>query len=88
MSIRLRTVTKDDVVLARAIAKKHGIKHCKKGTAKSSPIYVGRQTVRVEKDVATALVKELQESGFYIESSSLGLVEHDIADVFAIHPTC
>ena len=87
MSVRIRTVKKDDVVLARAIAKKHGIKHCKKGTAKSSPIYVGRQTLRVDQSTARALVKDLQENGFYIEGSSLGLVEHDIADVFAIHPT-
>jgi hypothetical protein len=85
-SIKIRTPNKDDVARARAIAKKHGVKHCKRGTAKYSPLYIGRQCVGIDQKVGEALVKELNESGFYVEPHSVESIRLDIADVLTVQP--
>lgn len=84
--MRQLRVTTEHVQAARAIAKKHGIKHCKKGTAKSAPIYIGRQCIHVNQRTGNMLVDDLTAAGFSVAGHSTESLRLDIADVFTVYP--
>ena len=78
-----RKPTKEEIKEIRAIANNNGIKGCKMSLRN---VEVGRQTIRIETEVARAFVAELNENGFCIYDYFVGqAIENGVADIFSVY---
>lgn len=81
--MKVRKPTKEEIKEIRVIAKNNGIKGCKMSLRN---VEVGRQTIRIETEVARAFVAELNQNGFCIDDYFVGeAIEKGIADIFSVY---
>lgn len=83
MSIKLLNATQDHVKEIRAIAKKFGITHCKKGL---HCVMVGRQMNPVSTSEALAFMEAVKQSGYYVdgEDTCIELADKGLSDTFML----
>jgi hypothetical protein len=75
-----------DILLAKKIAKEHGVKGFRKLKLKRPMWYVGQQTVHINKHIALRMVARLEAEGFTIigRSSIIQSIENDTFDTVTI----
>ena len=77
--MQIRVLNKEEITQIKAIAKKHGINWCKKGTFF---YHIGRQCHRVPTNNALAFISDAMANGFYIDchESAISLAKQGLFD--------